>query len=87
MRYGKFFECGCTRCCDPTECGTYLSAFKCQKCAVGNVLPLKPLDDDSPWVCDRCPYRLTSSVITKVTNRLKEEYDGIGFNDVQQYVQ
>jgi len=86
LRQSKFFECDCARCADPTECGTYLSAFKCQKCSVGNVLPLKPLQQHTNWRCDRCSYRLNAAVVARIDNQLRNEFDAIGSNDVQLYL-
>ena len=85
LRQSKFFECNCARCADPTECQTYLSAFKCQKCSVGNVLPLKPLQLHTNWRCDRCSYRLNAAVVARIDNQLNNEFDAIGPNDVQKY--
>ena len=34
-----YFTCSCARCEDVTEFGTNLSAFKCQMCCEGLVLP------------------------------------------------
>ena len=46
--------CSCTRCKDPTEFGSYLSALICEKCNVkksSSILPHDPLDQDSYWHC------------------------------------
>jgi len=83
LRQGKYFECNCARCSDPTEGQTYVSAFKCQKCSVGNVLAMKPLEVDTDWQCDRCSYRLTCAVVDKITNKLQHQLDAIGHNDVE----
>ena len=32
LHLGKFFKCGCARCRDPTELGTFSSALTCPKC-------------------------------------------------------
>lgn len=34
-----FFDCACPRCSDVTEFGTNLSAFKCESCCEGLILP------------------------------------------------
>ena len=34
-----YFTCSCARCEDATEFGTNISAFKCQMCCEGLVLP------------------------------------------------
>ena len=33
-----------SRCCDPTELGSYVDAVKCQKCKEGHMLPERALD-------------------------------------------
>ncbi|XP_035704184.1 SET domain-containing protein SmydA-8 isoform X2 [Folsomia candida] len=52
------FICTCSRCKDPTEFGTFISAVKCCNCGNGNkgdegfLLPLDPLVPESPWICN-----------------------------------
>ena len=38
------FECLCSRCKDPTEYGSYVSAMLCERCNTGYILPTKSLD-------------------------------------------
>jgi hypothetical protein len=49
------FWCACTRCRDPTECGSYLGALACdrQRCG-GRLLHWTPLDLEAAWQCDVC---------------------------------
>ena len=52
-----YFDCECVRCCDPTECGSFLSAVKCQECnddQSSYMLARNSLDYYSDWVCRRC---------------------------------
>ena len=35
LKHSKFFECGCSRCADPSELGTNFSALRCCRCAKG----------------------------------------------------
>ena len=46
-----YFDCECRRCSDPTECGSYVSALKCDSCSSGNVLPIDSLEYNSKWKC------------------------------------
>jgi hypothetical protein len=87
LRQSKLFECDCSRCSDPTECSTYLSALCCPKCTTGSVLPVRPLDESelTEWQCSRCPYILTASVVNRVVDRLKQEFQAIGPNQVEKY--
>jgi len=48
-----YFDCECRRCSDPTECGSFVSALKCDSCISGNVLPVDSLDYNSKWKCTR----------------------------------
>ncbi|KAG8212669.1 hypothetical protein J437_LFUL019513, partial [Ladona fulva] len=54
LRQGKFFDCLCKRCIDPTELGTDFSTILCKKCPVGKVLPKDPIDSKSAWMCSEC---------------------------------
>ena len=36
------FDCVCSRCQDPTEYGTYVSAMICDACKFGHILPMQP---------------------------------------------
>ncbi|XP_046657363.1 SET domain-containing protein SmydA-8-like [Daphnia pulicaria] len=86
LRHSKLFECDCSRCSDPTECSTYLSALCCPKCTTGAVLPVRPLDEaETEWKCTRCPYNLTASVVNRVVDRLTQEFQAIGPNQVEKY--
>jgi len=50
----KHFWCACTRCSDPTELGTMLSALKCLNGCDGAVLSTDSLDQNAPWKCTKC---------------------------------
>ncbi|XP_052128169.1 uncharacterized protein LOC113211356 [Frankliniella occidentalis] len=39
LREGKYFECSCARCSDPSECGTHLGSLWCPHCLTGLVVP------------------------------------------------
>ncbi|XP_055523519.1 SET domain-containing protein SmydA-8 [Wyeomyia smithii] len=66
--FSKHFLCGCRRCRDPTELGTYLGALKCvrERCAEGRMLPLNPLKVASVWQCDACGSKMDNVRITKI---------------------
>jgi PHP family Zn ribbon phosphoesterase len=88
LRQSKLFECDCSRCSDPTECSTYLSALRCQKCPTGFVLPIRPLDEkETEWKCNLCSYKLTAVVVNRVVDKLKEEFETIGPNEVEKYLE
>ncbi|XP_046657352.1 SET domain-containing protein SmydA-8-like [Daphnia pulicaria] len=84
LRQSKLFECDCSRCSDPTECLTYLSALRCPNCSNGVVLPERPLDEpETNWQCSQCPYKLTAAVVTQVIDKLKEELETIEPDQVE----
>ena len=56
LKTTKFFTCQCNLCCDPTECGTYMSALVCPKCQ-GLLLPESFHAQNPPWKCNKCPFR------------------------------
>uniref|UniRef100_A0A6P4FLC3 Protein msta-like n=1 Tax=Drosophila rhopaloa TaxID=1041015 RepID=A0A6P4FLC3_DRORH len=39
LKQGKFFNCKCDRCLDPSELGTHFSSLKCGQCAEGYQVP------------------------------------------------
>lgn len=43
LKQGKYFDCACPRCSDPTELGTHMSTMKCHKCDPGIVMSTNPL--------------------------------------------
>ncbi|XP_063243624.1 SET domain-containing protein SmydA-8-like [Bacillus rossius redtenbacheri] len=58
LREGKYFECRCARCRDPSELGTHLSSLLCHRCPhgeeAGMVTAVDPLERDGDWRCGRC---------------------------------
>lgn len=67
-----FFDCACSRCSDVTEFGTNLSAFKCESCCEGLILP-NTTDLDSDWSCRFCGNPVASSTVTGIIATLEEE--------------
>jgi hypothetical protein len=52
---GKYFLCGCSRCRDPTELGTFFSAVKCPNCPPGYVIPQETkVFENTKWSCTEC---------------------------------
>ena len=48
LQQGKFFDCECSRCADPTELGTNMSSMKCNKCDSGFIMSSNPLSEYTP---------------------------------------
>ncbi|KAL1464972.1 hypothetical protein WDU94_004570, partial [Cyamophila willieti] len=61
LRKGKYFECSCVRCDDPSELGTYLSALRCPKCRKGYIL-----NDKEEWKCQDCGKKFNTKMIQTV---------------------
>ncbi|XP_068208669.1 SET domain-containing protein SmydA-8-like isoform X2 [Palaemon carinicauda] len=69
LKFGKFFDCVCDRCKDPTEMGTYFGALQCsQPSCGGNILCTDPIcpTNDAPWRCDRCRYQIPSETVERL---------------------
>ncbi|CAH0404975.1 unnamed protein product [Chilo suppressalis] len=67
----KHFWCKCERCCDRTEKGTKLAAFKClNKACIGVILPINPLDPISDWQCERCESSVATAKISALQSVL-----------------
>ncbi|XP_058834483.1 SET domain-containing protein SmydA-8-like [Topomyia yanbarensis] len=66
--FSKHFLCGCERCRDPTELGTYLGALKCvrERCSHGRMLSLNPLKVASVWQCDSCGFKMDNGRIGRI---------------------
>jgi hypothetical protein len=53
LDFAKRFICSCARCKDPTEFGTYLTAWKCPSCPQFGKLVARDADDpDGEWHCE-----------------------------------
>jgi hypothetical protein len=72
-----FFDCSCTRCADPTELGSNMSAVVCFTCKKGFVLPINSLEYKSDWKCDQCknivPYSLVDEVISTIESQVSSK--------------
>ncbi|KAF5286976.1 hypothetical protein FQR65_LT12374 [Abscondita terminalis] len=79
LKETKYFYCKCSRCKDPTELGTYLSALRCigidGKACGGIQLPLEPCNDRTEWACDKCDIKLTNDEVAFLVNKIGEEVD------------
>lgn len=55
---GKFFQCRCERCSDPTELGTNFSSLVCRECQSGNLISSDPLSKTRQWKFSLLPDEL-----------------------------
>jgi len=73
LRLGKFFQCLCSRCKDPTELGTYSSALYCPnpKCRQP-VISTDTCRMEADWACVKCKKTFGSAKISNVTAAVKD---------------
>lgn len=81
LRLTKHFGCQCSRCLDPTEYGTYISALAClgdvnQTCS-GTHLPVDPLDEKTQWKCNSCPMKVDAAYVTELQTHMTEQVEGL----------
>ncbi|XP_016966660.1 SET domain-containing protein SmydA-8 [Drosophila biarmipes] len=81
LRLTKHFSCRCSRCLDPTEYGTYISALVClgdvnQTCT-GTQLPEDPLDEKAQWKCDSCPVTVDAAYVAELQTHMTEQVEGL----------
>nr|CAD7448336.1 unnamed protein product [Timema bartmani] len=74
---GKYFDCGCDRCKDPTELGTHLGTLKCNKCDPGLILSTNPLDPEAQWKCTHCEFSTGGGAVRRVLSVIQAEMDAI----------
>ena len=83
LSYSRQKSCECLRCQDPTELGSFSSAWLCPSCptsdpsAVGPVLPENPIDLNSIWKCKKCDAvsAMSGMDFALAERRLKMELD------------
>ena len=78
--------CRCPRCSDVTELGTNLSAFKCESCCEGLVLPVST-DIGSEWTCRFCGNPSSSTAVNNLIDKLESELFKILESDTDDTVQ
>ncbi|KAH8372800.1 hypothetical protein KR009_005133 [Drosophila setifemur] len=81
LRLTKYFNCRCTRCLDPTENGSYVSALAClgdvnQSCS-GTHLPVDPLDEHTQWKCDTCPIFVDAAHVAELQTHMTEQVENL----------
>ena len=55
-----------SRCQDPTELGSFMSALKCPDCESGYLLPIDSMDQESQWICSKCEHQQSSESVKKL---------------------
>jgi hypothetical protein len=78
LRHGKYFDCTCRRCSDPTEIGTHMSSVRCVRCYEGFITSANPIANttqqqqtkdkkavksSSDWECNSCKHRYRPNLV------------------------
>lgn len=71
LREGKYFECSCKRCLDPTEFNTEMSSMKCRKCK--GIIRMNVRGKN--WKCNKCEKIFSHSLITSTLNEARSEME------------
>ncbi|KAH8285009.1 hypothetical protein KR054_003933 [Drosophila jambulina] len=81
LRMTKHFTCHCTRCTDPTEYGSYVSALAClgdvNKTCGGTHLPVNPVEEDTQWKCDSCPMIVDAAYVSELQTHMTDQVEGM----------
>ena len=83
LKQNWYFDCSCPRCTDPSELKTMFSALKCDRCQNNYMLPLDPMNLESPWQCQGCNYSKSVEDVTEIINVHEQAFEEI--HDVEYY--
>lgn len=67
------FDCDCSRCQDPTELDTFVSALVCEVCEEDYLLPTEPLNYLSPWTCGSCDFFMNATEAEAKVDAIEDE--------------
>ncbi|XP_021947997.2 SET domain-containing protein SmydA-8 [Folsomia candida] len=76
LKDNKYFLCGCPRCMDSSELGTYFSSPKCteKNCTDGNLLPTYNLQTmDVSWCCELCSSKKSPEFVHSLLAKVDKE--------------
>jgi hypothetical protein len=98
LREGKYFDCTCRRCSDPTELGTHMSSLRCVRCYKGFIISTNPIGTLTPkqgsqqveavsagtyWECNKCKHRYHSNLIRTTVSQARCLLDGVDRSDIR----
>lgn len=69
----KNMNCCCERCLDPSDLGSFGSSLLCPRCKIGPLVPPKPDQDQSLWLCHQCGATTNSGKVADLTFYLDDE--------------
>jgi len=98
LREGKYFDCTCRRCSDPTELGTHMSSLRCPRCYEGFIIPINPTRTVTPkqgpqqmktisadicWECNKCKHRYQSNLIRTTVSLARCLLNDVSKSDIR----
>lgn len=93
LREGKYFDCTCKRCSDPTELGTHISSLRCVRCYKGLVTSKNTTSTRSPqeqtkqmnsaWECNSCKHQYRPNLITTTVSLARCQLNDIDRSDAR----
>lgn len=75
LLHGKYFQCQCSRCGDPTELETHFNSLTCQLCGTGMVIY-----QAMEWHCSNCHQLTDLSYAQHLLKTAQAEANSIGPN-------
>lgn len=87
LREKWFFNCGCPRCQDPTELGSFTSALLCQVCSSPEAYMVSqlPQDPDAPWTCVQCGFQIRAEEVNQEETKIAEAIQKLDNNSIAQF--
>ena len=77
-----YFKCGCSRCTDPSDCGSWSNSISCTQCANPSLTPSLPEADskgdegeEPKWSCTNCHCQLEASQAQDIIQRCKDKWN------------
>ena len=74
-----YFKCGCRRCTDPSDCGSWSNSISCTQCA--NLLTPAPMDSEEDgkasrkWSCTNCHCQLEASEAQNIIQGCRDKWN------------
>ena len=73
LKMGKYFDCTCERCSDPTELQSHMSSIICASCAGNNREGGFIVKKDNEWKCTQCEHTIKNEYVESIIERAKEQ--------------
>lgn len=98
LREGKYFDCTCRRCSDPTELETHMSSLRCVRCHEGVIVSTNPIGTRTPlqetkqvktvstntdWECTNCKHRYRLSLIATSVSLARDQFSDVDKTDTR----